>query len=186
VETAGGKTVLLVTRRGLAFGFGVPLIVFPLFAIGYVIFYDVVCSSAAPAWLAQLAMPGQCARWDGWGGIDVPRLDLGFAELALVQMIVIALPEEVFFRGFLHKLLEDALPPTRRLLGGGIGWALILSSLLFAIGHLAVDPDPRRLAVFFPGLVFGWMRSATGSILGSTIAHAASNLFIHILERMFL
>jgi hypothetical protein len=30
------------------------------------------------------------------------------------------------------------------------------------------------------------MRSATGSILAGTIAHAASNLFIHVLERMFL
>jgi membrane protease YdiL (CAAX protease family) len=183
---SGDKTRLLVNRRGIAFGLGVPLAVFPLFAIGYVLFYDIVCSASVPAWLTRLAMPGQCARWDGWGDIAFPRLDLDFAELALVQLVVIALPEEVFFRGFLHKLLEQSLPPRRRILGGGIGWALVLSSLLFAIGHLAVNPDPRRLAVFFPGLVFGWMRSATGGILAGTIAHAASNLFIYLLERMFL
>ena len=36
--------------------------------------------------------------------------------------------------------------------------------------------DPRGLSVFFPGLLFGWMRSATGSILAGTICHALSNL----------
>ena len=171
--------------RGLAIGCIVPLVVFPVFAVGFVIFYDLVCAADAPAYLAKLALPGMCPRYDGWAGVKFPRFDLAFAELALVQLVVIALPEELFFRGFIHKLLEDAMPAKRKFLGGQIGWALVLSSALFAAGHLAVGFDPRRLAVFFPGLLFGWMRSATGSILAGTIAHAASNLFIHVLERMF-
>lgn len=171
--------------RGLAFGFGVPLVVFPVFAVGFVVFYDVVCAPDAPGYLSQLALPGMCPRYDGWSGIKFPSFDLAFLELAAVQLVVIALPEELFFRGFLHKLIEDRLPAKRKILGGQVGWALIISSALFALGHLTVNFDVRRLAVFFPGLVFGWMRSATGSILASTLAHAASNLFIHILERMF-
>ena len=48
------------------------------------------------------------------------------------KLVVVALPEELFFRGFLLGLLEKRFPPRRRLLGGGIGLALVLSSLAFA------------------------------------------------------
>jgi uncharacterized protein len=171
--------------RGVGIGLGVPLVVFPLFAVGFVLFYDVVCAADAGSPLAKIAFPGMCSTWRGWEGARFPALGLSFLELAAIQVIVIALPEELFFRGYVHRLLEQAIPPRRRLLGGGVGWALVLSSAIFAIGHLAVAPDPRRLAVFFPGLLFGWMRSATGSILAGTIAHAVSNLFILILERVF-
>jgi membrane protease YdiL (CAAX protease family) len=108
-----------------------------------------------------------------------------FAESAFVQIVVVALPEELFFRGFLLGELERAMPAKRKVLGGGVGKALLLSALLFALGHVLVDLDPRRLAVFFPGLLFGWMRSATGSIAAGTVAHAASNLYIDFLRRTF-
>ena len=172
-------------RRGLAFGLGAPLILFPVFALGFAFFYEVVCQPGQPPWLGKLAMPGVCSGWKGWREVHAPGLDLGFLKLAFVQVVVIALPEELFFRGFVHEMCERALPPRRRLLGGGVGLALLLSSALFAAGHLAAGFDPRRLSVFFPGLLFGWMRSATGSILAGTIAHAASNLFIRVLEQMF-
>ena len=58
----------------------------------------------------------------------------------------------------------------------------MLSSLAFALIHLPKDGDPRALATFFPGLLFGWMRSATGSILASTVTHAASNILVRFLE----
>lgn len=171
--------------RGLLFGFGAPLLIFPIFAAGFVIFYDIVCADGAPAVLARLAPPSMCSGWRGWEGMSWPVLDWELAKLAFFQVVVVALPEELFFRGFIHRLLERALPPRWRVLGGGIGLALILSSALFALGHMLVIFDPRRLAVFFPGLLFGWLRSATGSILAGTVAHASSNLFIHILTRMF-
>jgi hypothetical protein len=171
--------------RGLAFGLAIPAIVFPIFLAGFVVFYDVVCAKDASEWMSRLAMPGQCRAWLGWEGIHAPRLGWGFIEAAFVQVVVVALPEELFFRGFLHKYCEQALPPKRRVLGGGIGWALVLSSALFALGHLAVGFDPRRLAVFFPGVLFGWVYSATGSILAGTMIHAASNLLIDVLQSMF-
>src|SRR5713101_5207743 len=33
-----------------------------------------------------------------------------------------------------------------------------------------------RLAVFFPALLFGWLREKTGTVLGATLLHAAFNL----------
>ena len=170
--------------KGLALGLGMVVVVFPLFAAGFVLFYDVVCHPGQATWLRALAVPGVCPRWRGWSGMHGPLLDRAFLESAFIQVVVVALPEELFFRGFLHQLLERALPPRHRILGGGVGWALVMSSALFAVVHL-VRLDPRELAVFFPGLLFGWMRSATGSVLAGTIAHASSNLFIHVLAQMF-
>ena len=170
--------------KGLVIGLGVPLLVFPLFLVAYVYFYDLVCDRGQAAWLRSLALPGRCLTWHGWSGMSAPLVDMELLELAFVQVVVIALPEELFFRGFLHHLLERALPPRRRVLGGGVGWALVLSSALFAVVHL-IKLDPRGLSVFFPGLLFGWMRSATGSIMAGVICHALSNLLIHVLDGMF-
>lgn len=166
--------------RGLAFGLGVPLLVFPLFAAGYAVFHELVCASQE---LRFLAAPGTCVHWAS--GRATAGLHLGaVVELAAVQLVVVALPEELFFRGFLLELLERAWPPRRRLLGGGLGWALVVSALMFAAIHVPREGDLRTLVTFFPGLLFGWMRSATGSILAPVLAHASSNVFIRVLDQM--
>ncbi len=171
--------------RGIRLGLGYVLLVFPIFAIGYFAFYEVICS---PAWkdLRELAPPGACKAYQGLAGLHAPALDLELLQFVAVQVIVVALPEELFFRGCLHGLLEKRFPPTRRWLGGGIGLALLLSSAAFALIHLPKDGDPRALATFFPGLVFGWMRSSTSSILAPVIAHASSNVLIRLLDLMVL
>lgn len=170
--------------RGLALGLGLPLLlVFPLFTAGYLVFLHVVCGTGS---LQPLALPGVCPRFAGWAGGVLPDLDMSMLELAATQLVVVALPEELFFRGLLLHLLEKAFPPRWRVLGGGIGWALVLSAAMFALIHLPRDGDPRSLATFFPGLLFGWMRSATGSILAPALAHAASNMFIRVVDLMVL
>jgi hypothetical protein len=173
--------------KSLALGLGAPAIVFPLFAAGFVVFYQQVCGvhDADWRWLRDVAPPGLCRRFLGWDGFAHPRLPKDALEALFSQLVVVALPEELFFRGLLLGRLEQALPPSRRVLGGGIGWALVLSALLFALGHVLVDLDPRRFAVFFPGLLFGWMRSATGSIMAGTLCHAAANMTIDTLHRTF-
>jgi uncharacterized protein len=170
--------------RSLAFGLGGPLVVFPLFLVGFVVFYQQVCAADGGA-LHALAPPGLCRRFLGWEGLDHIRAPEGVLEATFAQIVVVALPEELFFRGYLLARLEQAFPPGRRLLGGGLGVALVLSALLFALGHVLVDFDLRRLAVFFPGLLFGWMRSATGSILAGVLCHASANLYIDTLHRTF-
>lgn len=171
--------------RGIKLGVGYVALVFPIFALGYFAFYEIVCS---PSWreLRELAPPGACKAYRGLTGLHAPAITWDLLQFVAVQVVVVALPEELFFRGCLHELLERRFPPTRRWLGGGIGLALILSSAAFALIHLPKDGDPRALATFFPGLVFGWMRSSTGSILAPVIAHASSNILIRILDLMVL
>lgn len=177
--------------RGLATAAIVMALVFPLFVGGYLAFYEIACHSQL---LAHLVPHGMCAQyggldawhWPRWSwSLDTEHTKVLSAGFVLVQMLVVALPEELFFRGFLLGLLEKRFPPKRRILGGGVGLALVLSSLAFAIIHIPKEGDPRNLATFFPGLVFGWMRSATGSILASTVTHGASNILVRVLQLGF-
>ncbi|MGE3546304.1 MAG: myxosortase family intramembrane protease [Kofleriaceae bacterium] len=174
-------------RRGLATAAIAIVAIFPIFVLGFFAFYEIACHSDV---LAHLVPRNLCRHYGGLSGIHVPELALMAdpqtavftAEFCAVQLVVVALPEELFFRGFLLGLLEQRFPPKRRFLGGGVGLALVLTSLAFAVIHLPKDGDPRALATFFPGLLFGWMRSATGSILASTVTHASSNILIRFLE----
>lgn len=71
--------------------------------------------------------------------------------------------EEVFFRGFV-------LPGFRR--GMPIGWAILLSSLLFAVAHA----DPGSFAVLFIiGLALGILRWRSRSIWPTILLHALNN-----------
>jgi membrane protease YdiL (CAAX protease family) len=169
--------------RGLAYGLGAAAVIFPIFVAGYFVFYGVVCASEA---FRALAPYNACRLYHGFAHVHLPHLGGDFLEFVAVQAIVVALPEELFFRGCLLGLLEKRFPPKRRILGGGVGLALVLSAAVFALIHLPKDGDPRALATFFPGLLFGWMRSATGSILASTVAHASSNILIRVLDLSLL
>jgi membrane protease YdiL (CAAX protease family) len=46
-------------------------------------------------------------------------------------------------------------------------------------------PVITRLAVFFPALLFGWLRARTGGIGASVVFHALCNLYVLSLMRGF-
>ena len=127
---------------------------------------------------------GLCRHWMGPTGGHL-RLPPRFLLLAFSQLVVVAIPEELFFRGYLMERLEQVWPPTKNLFGARVGWALVASSALFALGHLLVIPNPQRLAVFFPALVFGWMRARTGSIAAGATFHALCNVVSDVLHTSY-
>jgi uncharacterized protein len=156
---------------------------FPVFVAAFFAFYGYACDPAN-GWLSAIIGPSPCRSWLGWSGGGV-RLPADFALLVASQVLVVALPEEVFFRGYLLGHLTRRWPGGRRLAGAPVGAALLLSALLFALGHFLVDFNPQRLAVFFPGLVFGWMRLRSGSLLPGIAYHALCNLFADVLHTSF-
>lgn len=105
-----------------------------------------------------------------------------FDEIA-GQFVVIALPEEAFFRGYLQTSLDRAWPPRWRILGAELGPGWLVASLIFAVGHYLTIRHPARLAVFFPALLFGWLRQRTKGIGAPVLFHAACNLFSAALGR---
>ncbi|MCS7233083.1 MAG: CPBP family intramembrane metalloprotease [Synergistetes bacterium] len=87
---------------------------------------------------------------------------------ALYQFIGVALPEELFFRGYLQtEISKLTLNPWK---------SIILTSILFTVVHLFKGITPVNVGVFLPSLIFGYLREETGSILASTIFHALSNI----------
>jgi membrane protease YdiL (CAAX protease family) len=172
--------------RALAVAGGGIAVTWPLFFVSFLVFYGAVCVPRAPALLqfwAETFAP-VCGRWLGVAGARL-HFPPDFLLLALSQLLVVAIPEELFFRGYLLGRLEERWPPTRRLLGAPVGQALVVQSALFALGHVLVDFDVQRLSVFVPGLVFGWMRARSGTIAAGALFHALCNLFSEVLHTSF-
>jgi len=113
-----------------------------------------------------------------------PRLPDRFFEWTIDQTFVVALPEEFFYRGYLQTRLTDAWPGGPKIFGVRMGKAFWVAQILFALGHLAIF-KVWRLAVFFPAILFGWMRGRTGSVLGSALLHACCNLLVQVLDASF-
>lgn len=97
-------------------------------------------------------------------------------EQSLTQLAAIALPEELFFRGYVQGRLARLLPGGVRVLGATLGPAALLANLGFAAVHLVAVPAPHRLLVFFPGLLFAWLRDRSGSAVAAAVCHACCNL----------
>lgn len=143
-----------ITFRDAAIALGWALLfaalIFPAFAVGFARYWNV-----------------RAIQW-------MPPAKL--ADAVLGQLIVVALPEEAFFRGYLQTSLDRAWGRRVEIFGAHVGPALLVSSAIFAVGHLATIPHPARLAVFFPSLVFGWLRARTGGIGAGVAFHTMCNL----------
>jgi membrane protease YdiL (CAAX protease family) len=87
------------------------------------------------------------------------------ADLLFREGLLAALPEEVFFRGYLHDAFEEK------------GWEPVVpTSVLFAAGHLLIFASWYRALTFFPGLLLGWSRKASGNIYVPVLLHLLFNL----------
>lgn len=173
-------------RAGLVALAAAVAIAWPLFMLGFFVYYGVVCAGSSATGLTPLAeaLAPVCVRWRGLTGGSL-QLPPELLSSLLTQILVIAVPEELFFRGYLQSRCEERWPSTRRLLGAPVGRALLASSALFALGHFLVDFVPQRLAVFVPALVFGWLRARTGSIAAGAVIHALSNVLSDVLHRSY-
>lgn len=105
--------------------------------------------------------------------------------LLLAQLVAIAVPEEMFFRGYVLGRLRTALPPRGRVLGVPFGTAHVLSAALFAAIHLVAIPEPGRLLVFFPGLLFAWLAERGGTVAAPAVHHALANVTLQLLQRFY-
>ena len=94
----------------------------------------------------------------------------------LVQLLLVALPEEVFFRGYLQDKLGNNIK------------GVIIVSLLFAIGHFItlciggthnLSVCSQAILTFFPSLVMGYLYLVTGTLWASIIFHFLANI-VHI------
>jgi membrane protease YdiL (CAAX protease family) len=108
------------------------------------------------------------------------RVPARFANEVVDQVLLIALPEEFFFRGYFQTQLDRVYGRPYEFLGARWGAGLVVAAALFAACHV-IYGGPVRLIVFFPGLLYGWLRARTGTILVPTFYHAGSNLLMQVM-----
>jgi hypothetical protein len=147
------RRILRDTGRALAWGVVLAAIVFPPFFLGWKVFWKPELPFSL--WLRPTEVLGEIAG----------------------QSLLVALPEEAFYRGYLQSRLDDAWSPRVRILGASVGPGLVVTSAVFAVGHFLTIQNPTRLAVFFPSLLFGWLRARTGGIGASVVFHTLCNLY---------
>lgn len=110
---------------------------------------------------------------------------LSIADELFGQALVIALPEEAFYRGYLMTALDDRWGTPWSIAGAKLGWGWIASSAIFALGHALTITNVERLAVFFPALAFGWLRARTRGIGAPALFHVLCNVLASTVERGF-
>jgi CAAX protease family protein len=107
---------------------------------------------------------------------------LGHAIPSFVFYIFfLGLGEELLFRGYIQSRLNIAWGRPFQFCGVNWGWGIIITSLIFGLmhvlniyslvmGHWQLQPW-WGFWTFFGGLVLGFIREKTGSIVASTILH---------------
>lgn len=93
------------------------------------------------------------------------------------HVLVVAFPEEFFFRGYLLKRFQNYFQDTFTFLGVPTGKGFFLTALVFAMSHSFITLRWWHFSIFFPALVFGWLRVKTKGLFAPILFHALSNVF---------
>ncbi len=104
--------------------------------------------------------------------------------IVLNMLFMVAIPEEVFYRGYLQSEMRECDKRKVNLFGVKAGVSFLIVNAMFAVGHFIVLPDIGRLAVFFPGLVFSWLREKDDNIVGSIVFHWLADVLSFVLFAM--
>lgn len=87
--------------------------------------------------------------------------------------------EELLFRGFLLAWLIEMAPGAGAPSGSWLAVAVLVSSLVFGLVHVAPERDLRGWWVFafVAGLLFGGVTLWTGDVVAAVVAHLTINYF---------
>lgn len=119
--------------------------------------------------LACLAISSGAIQWQF-------KLPSNAPERFLSNLILTAIPEEAFYRGFLQKELCSYLKNKR----GGQWMALGLTSLIFTLAHVYWSPSLDILGfVFLAGLLYGAVYLISKRIESAILCHFLLN-FVHM------
>ncbi len=103
-------------------------------------------------------------------------------ETIAFQWTMPSIDEELFYRGVLLLAMNEAFARRVSILGAGIGYGGLLTSILFGLAHGFGYSEGSFYfdAVTFaitgvPSLILLWLRERTGSLLLPMLGHCASN-----------
>jgi len=108
----------------------------------------------------------------------------GLTEYALDQVLTVALPEEFFFRGYVQTQCDRVWGKPCDLWGAKCGVGVPLAAVLFTACRV-LRGGPVWLSTLFPGLLYGWLRARTNTIVVPTLYHAASAVLMQVMLQSF-
>lgn len=147
--------------KDLGWALGLMAVTFPPFAVGH------------HFWLSILS--GREARYV----FDLPD---NLVTIVLTNLLLVALSEELFYRGFLETRLDRLWKDRFSIFGLPLTRTVFVASALFALGHFAGEwGSPARLAPFFPAFAFSFLARKGSSIFGAVIFHGCSNIYSAVL-----
>jgi membrane protease YdiL (CAAX protease family) len=95
----------------------------------------------------------------------------------LFQFLYAALPEELFFRGYVQgrvaRLVETKARQNRSF---ARYFAIGLSAGIFGLSHVLVVGDLAAALTLLPGLIFAWAYATSKSLVGPVLLHGAANV----------
>ena len=97
---------------------------------------------------------------------------VAWQTLLLIAVVYPAL-EEYVFRGGLQAALYRNAMMARSI--AGFSLANLVTSVIFAAVHLFNQPPLWAFLIFFPSLIFGWMRDRYQTIHASILLHMVYN-----------
>ncbi len=112
-------------------------------------------------------------------------LNLEEIYLALSMLLLVALPEEWFFRAYLMVRLQSFFKDRSTSDVVTLWGSNIISSTLFALMHVPTQ-GLFGLTVFFPSLIFGWIYQKSNNLIIVVLFHAISNLVFLLYMREWL
>ena len=138
-------------------------------------------------WVVLVIAPPFFVVYHFWQSLVFGRTPVGGLPeqaflLPFFHLFFVAIPEEMFYRGFMQKRLNAVFEPKWNVFGVKLGWGWLLTCVLFAFGHSIVSFQWWHFAIFFPSLVFGWLREKTGDILAGAWFHAWCNVTVAFLD----
>ncbi len=106
-------------------------------------------------------------------------------KLVAYHLFFVAIPEEMFYRGYLQTRLDEVWAPRWRILGATVGPGLLVTCVLFAFGHSLVIWQWWHVFIVVPSLAFGWLRARTGGIVAGALFHAWCNVTVATLDTLY-
>jgi hypothetical protein len=101
------------------------------------------------------------------------------------HLFFVAIPEEMYYRGFMQTRMDQVWTPRWRILGATLGPGWLVTCVLFAFGHSIVQVQWWHVAIIFPSLAFGWMRARTDDVIAGALFHAVCNIAVGFLDTLY-
>ncbi len=172
-QLAPGLNLPVAKLTGVDLAFLLFLVIRPVGDIGYSYRFkrgDISAALFALLGFALFGLPlGFAIRFIGFGLAPFDLVDWSLKLLAIY--LLIAVPEELLFRGLIQNLVEKRF--------GRNWWTLLISAVIFGAAHLdnatTGYPVPNfayMLMATLAGLAYGWAWRKSGKITSAAITHA--------------